>query len=371
MRTLSEQDLLVVTSPGKKLRIRADFFLDGERVLEDATAVDPSISWDLDGSLKQVSTFGIVIPSLEGESSAPKDFAARIGPWGTEVMLSLEKTLGENTVTVPVGTLRVKSIPEANEAPGFKVFGRTLTVGTQLQIEAVDPLLNIERRGFAAEKLSPQRTHCWDEIARLTGMKVARNVPDQTVPALEYERSQGNRLVQVQALAEKLGGVIVPDADGILTLVPDEAGVSLGEIAGTPARAPYSVHSEGVYNEVVGNFEADIDGERVPIVVAPARIIEGPLRVDGPYGVYTRYYASELVTTAVAARSALDKILNQVSKPAFERPFSMPIDPRVEIGDTWTVTVSDGEKVTGVVTAVRWSDAGMDVTLRYRESVYA
>lgn len=371
MRALSEQDLLVVSSPGRKVRVRADFFLDGERVLEDATAVEPNISWDLDGNLKQVSEFGIVIPSLEGESAAPKDFAAKIGPWGTEVMLSLEAKLGESTVTIPVGTLRVESIPEALDAAGFKMFGSTLTVGTQLQVKASDQFLKIERHGFGAEKLAPVRTHCWDEIARLTGMKVARNVPDATVPALEYERSQGNRLVQVQALGERLGGVIVPDADGVLTLVPDEAEESLGVIKGKPARAPYAVHSENVYNEVVGNFERDVNGERVPLVVAPARITEGPLRVGGPYGTYTRYYASELVTNAEAAESALAKILAQVSKPSFERSFSMPIDPRVEIGDTWTVQVADGEQITGLVTAVQWDTTGMSVMLRYREDVYA
>ena len=75
--------------------------------------------------------------------------------------------------------------------------------------------------------------------------------------------------------------------------------------------------------------------------------------------------------TETAARSALEKILEQVSRPKFERDFELHLDPRVEIGDTWTVNTGTGETVTGLVTTIQWTPPTMQVTLRITGDVYA
>lgn len=369
MRTLSDRDLLIFQSPGVELRLRVDVLHGAERVLADQAGVDPVVSWDLTGEVKQVADLGIVYTDDQGGSILPKDFAAKVGPWGTDLQISLEAELNGQRVLAPAGLLMVESIPEAYDSDGWRVQGRTFNLGTTLVLKAKGLDERVARRGFGAERLAPPSgATCWGEIARLTGMKIARNVPDVAAPTLEYERAQRDRLKQVHALASRLGGVLVPDADGVLTLVPDTIGAPVGTISGTVVDAPYSLDSEGVYNEVIGNFE---DPDRNPINVAPARVTSGPLAVTGPYGVYTRYYASEFVTNQAAAVSALAKILAQVSTPSFDRQVTTLIDPRVEIGDTWTITTPQGD-VTGLVTSVQWDlrERTMQLIIRHQESVY-
>lgn len=371
MRQLDDQQTRLATSPGAHMRIRVDVTRGTDRLLENLTATEPRISWDIDGQRKQIAQLELIYASTHGETITPKHWTDAIAPFGSELQLSLEISLGTETTLIPVGQLPIESIPNATDATGTTIAGRTISLGSTVEIIAEDQTLRIERAGFAKERLTPPRgTTCWNEIERLTGMIVARNTPDAPTPNLEYAREQGNRLTQVQALAARLGGVIVPDAYGILTLVTDIETSPVGTINGTPLDAPYALTSDGVYNEVVGNFETDGDDRR-PIIVPPAQITRGPLAVDGPYGRYTRYYASEFVKTETAARSALEKILEQVSRPKFERDFELHLDPRVEIGDTWTVNTGTGETVTGLVTTIQWTPPTMQVTLRITGDVYA
>lgn len=370
MRQLTESQLEIALSPGARMRIRVDVVRDGERLLEDLTATDPEVSWDLDGQRKQLARFSIVYASTFGETITPRQAMDALSPFGSEAELSLEISLGEHLVLVPVGRLPIESIPDARDATGVTINGTDLSLGSVVDINAEDLTIRIERWGFGKETLKPPTgASCWDEIERLTRMLVARNVTDAPAPALEYVRQQGDRLTQVQALADRLGGVLVPDAYGILTVVTDLETTPAGIIAGTPLAAPYALTSDGVYNEVVGNFEAD--GDRRPIVVPPAQITTGPLRVDGPYGHYTRYYSNDAVTTEAAARAALKKILAQVSRPKLEREFELRLDPRVEIGDTWTIDTGTGETVTGVVTKIAWTPPTMQLTLRITGDIYA
>lgn len=369
MRQISDADLTIITSPAAALRYRVDVMRGAERVLTDLTASSPVISWDLDGEIKQLADLDIVYSDDLAGSLVPRDFQALIGPWGNELTVSAEWSIDEQRATVPVGQLLVESIPSATDDSGlYRLHGRELVLGSVVSVRAVSLDERIARRGFGAERLAPVASTCWDELARLTGMKVARNVPDRPAPKLEYERAQRDRLRQAHALATRLGGTLVVDADGVLTVVPDVVGEPVGEIAATRViDAPYSVSSEGIYNEVVGNYE---DDDRNPISVPPARITAGPLAVTGPYGVYTRYHASEFVTTRAAAVSAQRSILEQVSRPSFDRTFTALLDPRVEIGDTWTVLARDGA-VTGLVTRLEWGAGTMTGTIRHQEDIRA
>lgn len=374
MRTLTEQELLVFTSPGRELRLRVDVLRDGERISQqlEAEGFTPSgfeVSWDLDGEVKQVASVEIVYSHLYGESILPRDFESMLGPWGNDLDLTLEARLGSQIATLPVGQLVITSVPEATDATGkYQLQGRRIVTGSVVTVVGKSQDERIRRWGFGQATLKPAKSTCWDELVRLTGLSVARNVPDKATPSLEYERAQGDRLKQVQAIAAHLGGVAVVDAYGTLTVVTDVAGDPVGRIEGTVLEAPFRVDSNGVYNEIIGNFE---DGDRNPIVVAPAQITDGPLSVNGPYGVYSRFYASEFVQTRAAAESALQKILQQVSKPSFEQQFKAVLDPRVEIGDTWTVVTPDGQEVTGLVTELKWRGDTMEGTVRFQEDVYA
>lgn len=366
-------DLDVFMSPGRELRLRADVLRDGIRVSDDVapggfTADSMTVSWDLDGEVKQIADVDITYSDTYGRSLIPTEFQSLLGPWGNELDLTLEAHLGDRIAAVPVGQLMITAVPEATDGSGkYWLMGREIVTGSVLTVRAKSQDERVRRRGFAEHKLQPINTSAWDELGRLTGLPLARNVSDVSCPKLEYERAQGNRLVQAQALSAALGGIGVVDAYGVWTIVPDLIGTPVGVIDATVIDAPFAIDSENVYNEVIGNFE---DADRNPIVVPPARITSGPLAVNGPYGTYSRFYASEFVTTKAAAQAALAKILRQVSQPTFERRFTAQLDPRVEIGDTWTLRTSDTE-TTGLIVALEWKGDVMVGTLRFQESINA
>lgn len=374
MRQISDEDLLIFTTPGRELRMRVDVFRGTERVSEDLapdgfTPSDFTVSWDLDGEIKQVADVDITYTDDFGRSLKPDDFQALFGPWGNDLQVSLEAHIGSQVASIPVGVLMIVKVPTATDGTGiYWLQGRRIVTGSVLTVTAHSQDERIARWGFGQATLKPTKSTCWDEIVRLTEMPVLRNVTDTGVPTLEYDRAQGDRLKQVQALFSALGGVGVVDEQGAWKCIPDEISTPVGTLNATVMDAPYSVDSEGVYNQVIGVFE---DADRNPIVVPPASITEGPLAVDGAYGVYSRFYASEFVQTAAAARSALAKILKQVSRPTFERQFTALLDPRVEIGDTWTAVMPEGESVTGLITALKWQGDTMTGTLRFQEDIYA
>lgn len=374
MRLLSDTELTAAMSPGRDLRLRVDAFLGADRVLERLYADAPgeggrgvpwSVSWSLAGENRLIATVALHYADDHGGSLLPRDFRSRLTPFGTTLHLALEVRAGAQTVTIPAGEVRVDDIPTAYDAGRYFLNGRAFTLGSYLVVGGSDMLSAVRDAGFTDARLAPQASTCWDEIARLTGMKVTRNVSDRPVPGgMEYERAQGGRLDAIDRLADHLGGVIMTDPTGALTIVSAEETDPLWTLdQRVTLTAPVSVSADGVYNEVCGNFSTEAGD---PIIVPPAQIVDGPLRVNGPFGRRTRYYASEFVQTRAAAESAVAKILAQESRPTFARDFTALLDPRVELGDTGTI-VHDGEHITGVVEALEWhADGTMSGTLRVR-----
>lgn len=373
MRTLSDLDFTTAMSPARTVNLRVDAFLGAERVLERLYADIPgpdgrgtpwSVSWALAGDNRIIADLALVYSDDLGGSLLPRDFQDRLTPFGTTLQLALEVSTGSQTVTIPAGEVRVDDIPNAYDAGRYFLNGEPFTLGSYLVVGASDMLSMVRDAGITDARLAPVASTCWDEIARLTGMKVTRNVPDKPVPAIEYERAQGGRLDAVDRLADHLGGVIMTDPTGALTIVAEGERQPLWLLdQSVTLDLPVSVSAERVYNEVCGNFS---DAQGNPIVVPPARITTGPLAVDGPFGRRTRYYASEFVQTVDAARSAVQRILDLESRPTFSRKFTALLDPRVELGDTGTIAYQ-GEEVTGVVEALEWrADGTMTGSLRVR-----
>src|SRR5690606_11772840 len=103
----------------------------------------------------------------------------------------------------------------------------------------------------------------------------------------------------------------------------------LGEL-GTVLDVSDEIDTDTVYNEVVGTFE---DAAGNPLY-AVARVESGPLSVDGPYGVNTRYYASDLVKTQVQANGAVQSVLDQsIGSQQYDVQVQCHVNPLVEIGD--------------------------------------
>lgn len=100
---------------------------------------------------------------------------------------------------------------------------------------------------------------------------------------------------------------------------------------GTVVKAPRSDTRDKAYNAVVARGTGQ--GPDAPPIQAEAKVTEGPMSVDGPYGVVRRFYASPLITTRGEALAAARSILSAAVIPARSITVHCAPDPRVDIDD--------------------------------------
>lgn len=336
-----------------------DAFYGAERTLTGLT-VDPSweLRWTKSADIPGSGSVLVQVSSPDGSSLTPREFTARLAPFGQEVAPLLTVSAGRFSETVMAGRYRIVDVPKARDE-NLVHSVRTITVGSYVQLSLLDQLEAVRAAGFNRPEQPVHTGDAWQELARLTGMRIKRTSAVATVPAsITYELSDGGRMKAVRELAAALGGTPYVTPDGALTVLSDGAAavpVRRFKLASTVLGLEYAMSSDGVYNEVVGIFE---DENRDPIVVNPAQITSGPLSVYGPLGRRTRFYSSPFVKTREQALSALDKILAQSSQQkSFRVPVSTVLDPRVEVGDTVQVE-QDTQTYTGVVHEVAWRADG-------------
>ena len=106
---------------------------------------------------------------------------------------------------------------------------------------------------------------------------------------------------------------------------------------------------EGTYNRVVARATVTDDPNKPPIQ-AVADQVDGPMRVDGPYGVSTRFWSSPLITTYGQALASARTMLASSLRPSRITPVTLVPDPRIDLDDAVEV-VRDGERTWGWVVA--------------------
>ena len=337
-----------------------DVFYGAERTL---TGLPVDEAWDLRWSkaadVPGSGTLMVQVQTPDGTSLTPREFTARLAPFGQEVAPLLTITAGRFSETIMAGRYRIADVPSARDETLARK-SRIVTVGSYVTLKIADQLEAVRAAGFTAPENPVHTSDAWQELARLTGMRIVRTASTSGVPSsITYEMGEGGRLKAVRALADALGGTPYVLPDGALTVLPDTLGAPVRRFTvgddSTLQGFEYSMSAEGVYNEVVGNFE---DADRNPIVVPPAQITSGPLSVNGPFGHRTRNYASPFVKTRDQATSALQKILDQSSQMrAFRVLPEFILDPRIEVGDTVEVEQAT-QTYTGVVVEVTWRANG-------------
>jgi hypothetical protein len=364
MRVASE-NLSEVLRGSFSTRLIVDASYGADRRAMDLPAVAWDLDWDSEAEIPGDGSLTIIYTPEVAESLTPTQFTDILAPFGQELNLRLEVSAGEFWETVQLGHYRIIAVPDARDTH-MDHLGETIVVGSSVTVTVRDRLEGVRRSGFHSEQSPPSLDSCWAEIQRLTGMQVLRSVDDKPIPASTvYLAEQGGRLKAVQALAGVLGGVAYVTPDGALSVMPDAPGDVVAELVlgdeGTILDVAHSMESEGVYNEVVGNFESE---DREPIF-SVAAVTDGPLAVDGPYGRYTRYYSSPFVKTQAAADSAVAAILSQVSSSQTYRvPVKCVLDPRIEDGDVVSVQRPGGRLLIGrVVSHSFGSSPVMDLEL--------
>lgn len=365
MRNVRPRTAELIEAGSLQGRLLATSFYGSEITLTDLPLTDWNLDWERGRDVPGSGAITTVYADDLGKSITPRTFTDYLAPFGQELQIDVEVSAGSYAERIPLNRFRISSTPEARDA-NLRLGSRVITTSSEVRLTLLDPLQKVLKWGFSSPSKAPAGATCWSELARLTGMQVVRTMPDQSMPSVEYELAQGGRLKACQQIAARLGGTLYVRSDGALVVLPNTPStpvkrITLGEDSLQLDEIARQLTSEGLYNEVVGNFE-DANGD--PINIAPARITDGALAVNGPLGTITRYYSSEFVRNVTQARSALQSILQQSSVlKTVIVPQRISFDPRLEIGDTVELEQAS-ETLTGTIESIKMSHSlDMDLSI--------
>lgn len=322
--------------------LKADVYYGAERLIENIPLDEWSLNGDIDADIKTGASVTVSYTGDFGETVTPRELTDALAPFGQELRLYMEISAGGFKDRIAMGAYRIEDVPSATDAQ-MRFRERLITKGSTVRLQLLDRFYGVKRARFRALQEPRSLTSAWDEIARLSRLAVIRNVADVAIPrSVVYSR---DRLDAIQQLAAVLGGRAFMRGDATLAIIPDTPAASVAELMigedGVVLDVAYALHSEDVYNVVVGDFEA-VNGTPIH---AEAAITLGPLSVNGPYGENVIEYPNDqktFITTQSAADAAVAAYLSQVAlTETFELPVQATLDPRLEIGDVVTVVRRD------------------------------
>lgn len=364
MRQHSDELAEVLTGSFER-ELSVDVFNGSDRVLPGVRFE----SWQLDADLgRGICTQGsgtVVHPSTHGASVSPVGTWGVLSPFRARVEPVMTIRAGGFEESVSLGTFRVTSIPFASDSVATRD-GRELVTASRVGVKFDSLESDVERWGFQSPEQSKAGASAFAELRRLTGMPVEETVPDVTLPSLKvWEAKQGSRLEAVLELGRVLGGAAIVNSRGAWEIIPDAVGDPVATLRlgteGTVIDVADEIDTDTVYNEVVGTFE-DAAGKPILAIV---RETTGPLSVDGPYGVHTRYYSNDLVKTQAQANAAVRSVLDQsTASQQYDVQIQCHVNPLIEIGDV--VELADWKRpLVGQVRKIGLSNSPlMNVTLR-------
>lgn len=345
-------------------RLIVDAFYGSDRTRADLGVAGWELTWNSEADIKSAGSLTVVYTDELAQSLSPTEFTDVLAPFGQELNLAIQIIGDDSSVeTLQLGRYRITDVPDARDEH-FQHLGQTFTIGSRITLTLEDRMVLLARWGFRSEQAPAALGSCWDEIQRISGMQVVRTVPDKTIPpGIIYKAVEGGRLNAVQELAKVLDGVPYITPEGALAVLSNGWGDPVGNLvlgeAGTIIAVEHSMTSDGVYNEVIGNFETE---DRTPIF-ATAEVRDGRLATSGSYWRYTKYVTSDKVHTQIQADAYVAGILAEVtSRRVYRVPVQCILDPRVEDGDVMTIERPTGGLLTGRVVSHKFG-AGRSMSL--------
>lgn len=333
MRQHSAQ-LAEVLSGSFEREVTANVFNGTDRVLEGVRFESWQVDADLGRTVCSDGSGAVVVSSPGGESLVPVGTSGKLSPFQARIEPLMTIRAGGFEESVSLGTFRVMSVPSAVDTT-TEVGGREVVVSSRVVVAFNSLEADIHRWGLQFPDQSKAGASAFGEIRRLTGMPVEETVPDVALPsATVWEAKQGGRLDAVVELGKVLGGSAVVNSRGAWEIIPDGVGEPVAMLRlgpqGTVVEVADEIETDTVYNEVVGTFE---DATGKPLY-AVARVEDGPLAVDGPYGVNTRYYSSDRVKTQSQANQAVQAVLAEsIGSQQYDVQVQCHVNPLVEVGD--------------------------------------
>jgi hypothetical protein len=348
-------------------RYVADFFADGDRVLQDVPVTNVQLA-DSGSSLVQgTGSCTVIYQDHFGTELSPKNIGDIFSPFGTQVAVSVIITAGAGFVErIPLGRYLISETP-AIITTRFLFNGAVLSKGDQIDLSLKDLFYGVQRDRFAVPGSPPSLTSVWGEMQRLTGLPVTKRITDGPISAtVAY---QEDKLQAVYDLATVLDATACLLSDGTVSMRPNVWPASMDTLSwgdgGTLVDVGRGMANDLVYNQVIVRA---YNSATAAAILASAEVTSGPLRtqnLDGSLSPYRRvpyFYSSQYIITDAQAQTYAAATLPRVSAL---RSVSVKLkeifNPLREVGDVLTVKRL-GEQFDGRVTDITRDSGGTQQT---------
>lgn len=356
MITVSDDLAAVLRGGGFSRYFVADVIVDGERKLSDVPLTSCELTSNGSARIRNQGSAVFSYSDELGTSIIPEDITSWLTPYATYLNISMRVAIGDFSEKVLRGSYKIIGVSDPKDQK-VTVSDRLLTVNSQVRLRLADAFAVTDRERFLAPSGPASLDSAWDEIARLTGLPVLRNVTDAPITRpIVYDVAV---LDAVMALGAVLGGVPYMSPLSQVTVQPDEwgaetEGLSIGPDGTITKVAPDDLTDEGIYNQVVvRSFDTTQQ-----VVLGHAEVESGPLRYGGPFGRIPFFASSELITNEADAQAYAEAMLPKVSSvPATPYNIQCLPDPRREVGDV-VPFVKDGEALVGRIAELKLPDSG-------------
>ena len=334
----------------------------GTEFLGSVPVEDGSVAWD--ASQQVQGSLSLTVPrvgAVENEDWRdwdPTDPRHPLACYGQvlHVSLTISSVLSGDWWTIPIGRFLITAVEPG--ASTVRVTGKSLL--QRLEEDRLTEPMTPDPAGTLASELRRL-------VGSRMGLIIASELGDRPCPSMTWGES---RIDAVYEIARSWPAVVREGGDGILYVSPptpdptSRPDLRLSDGAeGTVVGVAASVSRDKIYNRVVARGQESSD-EGTPSFQAIADQLNGPMRVDGPYGVVPRFFSSPLITSTAQAKSTAEAMLADAVRKKIKVPVEHAPDPRIRLDahvevETRPVEGALGRTVWGVV-------AAYEVPLTYR-----
>jgi len=285
------------TSVGDRLIVTA--WRSGYQVTDELEISGFTTNWDNSRYVHGHTT--LVIADPDGVLW-PRNIASALAPGGSRLKIAYR--YGATRVTVPLGWWRIRKTRPEIRWQYRRIGSRTawLPGGGTVTVQADEELCSL----YDLDRLDIGERHSQTgsvlgEVERLAApympVVVDPSVVDAPIGRITYEDER--RLVNIQFLLDRIGATYRMDGQGNLEIVPatgtpTDWGVAPGE-SGTLISLATTMSDADLVNGVTSWVELD-DDERT-LLTGRARLLDGPLAVNGPFGRVLNFRGANLATT--------------------------------------------------------------------------
>lgn len=334
----------------------------GSEYLGEVPVEDGSVSWDASQQVQGSLSLSVPRAGAAGDEDwrdwDPTDPTHPLACFGQvlHVSMTIGSLISSAWWTVPLGRFLITSVEPGPST--VRVTGKSLL--QRLEEDRLTEPMAPDPAGSMASELRRL-------IGSRMGLIIDPALRDYPCPSMTWGES---RIDAVYEIARSWPAVVREGGDGILYVSPptpdptSRPDLRLSDGAeGTVVGVAASVSRDKIYNRVVARGQESSD-EGTPSFQAIADQLNGPMRVDGPYGVVPRFFSSPLITSTAQAKSTAEAMLADAVRKKIKVPVEHAPDPRIRLDahvevETRPVEGALGRTVWGVV-------AAYEVPLTYR-----